>query len=205
MRISLAWIIILVIAIAGTVSCGGIAILLLLSGMLARPAEVKTPFNLAAVVSADDLVSSFALPGKRSVCEETRVSDYPDGEVRYLYRYESERDPTASRIFDLESTTNVCTFQQMAVEVFEDKLSDAHLFASLAKNVTLRRRDDLLDIGDERFVAFFVNEFGEANAMAVAVRSGSTVVAFRIVGNVIEDRDKLKAMLLPKLPPSSKP
>ncbi len=204
MRISLAWIIIAVIAMAGTISCGGIAILLLLSGILARPSEAKTPFSLTSVVSADDLVPLFELPGNRRVCEETRVSDYADGEVRYLYRYESKRDPTASRIFALESTTNVCTVQQTAIETFENKLSDAHLFASLAKNVTLRRRDDLLDIGDERFVAIFVNEFGEANAMAVAVRSGLTVVAFRIVGNAIEDRDKLKAILLPKLPPPSK-
>ena len=162
--------------------------------------DTTPPFSMSSVVSADDLASIVVFPGRRSKCETTRVSQYPDGEIRYLYRYESDKDPKAERIFSLESTTNICTTPQSAVEVFETELSDARLFASLAKNVTLRRRDDLLDLGDERFVAFFVNEFGDVNAMAVAVRSGSTVVAFLMVGNAIEDPDVLKAILAPKLP-----
>ena len=165
--------------------------------------DTTPPFSMSSVVSADDLASIVAFPGRRSMCETTRVSKYPDGEIRYLYRYESDKDPGAGRIFSLQSTTNICIAPQLAVDVFETELSDARLFASLAKNVTLRRRDDLLDLGDEHFVAFFVNEFGEANAMAVAVRSGSTVVAFLMVGDVIEDANVLKSILASKLPPKS--
>ncbi len=197
-RRNITWVLVSVVAILGcVVSVCAVLLLLLFSAIMNRPTDGFD--DLSLVVSADDLAPYLELPGQRSLCEETRRSVYSDGETLYKYTYEADRDPNATRIFTVASHTNVYPVKQMAVNVFETRVNDAHLLISLTKSSTLRRCDDLLDLGDERFVALLLNEFGDADGMVVVVRSKSTVVSFRMIGHAIQDSDTLTAIVAPKL------
>ena len=82
------------------------------------------------------------------------------------------------------------------------RVKDAYTLVSLTEASTLQRRDDLLTLGDERFVALLLNEFGEPNGIVVAVRTDSLVVSFRMIGHVIQDKKTLTAIIAPKLTPT---
>lgn len=190
-------IILISITALGVIACGGglflVAILFPVDNV-----AVET-FDRSMVLTSDDFSAHLEFPGDRDLCESDTQSHYSDGERYYKYTFDATDDPNTSTIFLFMAHTNVCVVESAAIKEYDTRIQDAYLLASMTEANRLDVREDLLSLGDACFVAFILNEFGDKDGMAVVVRSGNTVISFRLIGSVLEDASVLTEILEARL------